>query len=74
MEHWDHTSALLAMLHNVNCTKASHRKDPSKFHPYRRRHRRVRKATKEEIRARLNQFVGVRSKVEEKEHAEREST
>jgi len=33
----DTTSELLAMIHNVNCSKRSAFMDPHQFHPYKRR-------------------------------------
>lgn len=69
MESWDHTSALLAMVHNVNCSKLAHRKDPRYFHPYRRNQRKVSRVSREETRANLNRLAGVRKKSEENGHA-----
>jgi hypothetical protein len=31
---WNHTAAVLAKLHNVNCAKKSDLKTPADFHPF----------------------------------------
>jgi hypothetical protein len=38
-EAWDHTSFLLAKIHNVNCLKRSSMVTPNACHPYRRARR-----------------------------------
>jgi hypothetical protein len=37
VEQWNHTSQLLAMLHNVNCTRRTDLAEPWQFHPYGKR-------------------------------------
>lgn len=44
-EQWDHTSFLIAKLHNVNCAKRSDQKEPDHFHPFRQEEKRRRKAS-----------------------------
>lgn len=36
---WEQTSWIVAMIHNVNCTKKSAAKEPDYFNPYRQRRR-----------------------------------
>jgi hypothetical protein len=32
--NWDTTSSLMALIHNVNCSKRYHMVGPEKFHPF----------------------------------------
>ena len=32
---WNHTASLVAMIHNVNCSKKSDMKNPDQFNPHR---------------------------------------
>ncbi len=48
---WDRSSALLAMIHNVNCSRATSMKAPEKFHPFPRHSARRRLSPQESVAA-----------------------
>jgi hypothetical protein len=41
MAAWEAVSALLAMTHNVHCTRQSQIRSPEEFHPLRKKRRRL---------------------------------
>lgn len=48
---WDRTANLLAMIHNVNCSRTAAMKPPEKFHPYHRRAKRRSLSPKDSVAA-----------------------
>ncbi|MFO0264410.1 MAG: hypothetical protein ACK53V_22510, partial [Planctomycetota bacterium] len=48
---WDRSAALLAMIHNVNCSRATSMKAPEKFHPFPRHSARRRLSPQESVAA-----------------------
>jgi hypothetical protein len=68
---WDAASALLAMLHNTNCSRTTQMKSPDNFHPFRQKPQRPRLGPAESIDALLAVFTAG-SKIQSASGEERE--
>jgi hypothetical protein len=55
MAAWEAVSALLAMTHNVHCTRQSQVKHPDQFHPFRKMRRKL--SPKQSADALISAFV-----------------
>jgi hypothetical protein len=57
--NWEAVSALLAMTHNVHCTRKSQQQNPERFNPFRNRRKRL--SPKQSVDALISAFVKKRT-------------
>ncbi len=57
--NWEEVASLLAMTHNVHCTRQSQIKRADDFHPYKKQRRRLNR--KESVNALISAFVKKRT-------------